>query len=42
MKTLQLKIDTHLYDILLAMLKGLPQDKIKIMEDVKDNKVIKH
>ncbi len=37
MKTLQLKIDNSLYEILLSMLKGLPQDKIKIIEDRKQN-----
>jgi hypothetical protein len=32
MKTLCLKIDESLYEILLSMLKGLPAQKIKIIE----------
>jgi hypothetical protein len=32
MKTLCLKIDESLYEILLSMLKGLPEQKIKIIE----------
>ena len=32
MKTLCLKIDESLYEMLLSMLKGLPQQKIKIIE----------
>ena len=35
MKTLQLTIDDNLYDTLLALLKGLPKNKIKIIEDSK-------
>lgn len=35
MRTLQLKIDNNLYEIILSMLKGLPQNKIKIIEDEK-------
>jgi len=33
MKTLQLKVDNNIYDTLLSMLKGLPHDKIEIIED---------
>lgn len=33
MKALQLKINERLYDTLLAMLKGLPQKDIEIIED---------
>ena len=33
MRTLHLKIDNNVYDTLMAMLKGLPDDKIKIIED---------
>jgi len=32
MKTLQLNIEDHLYDTLLAMLKGLPKQDIEIIE----------
>ena len=34
MKTMQLTVDNNLYDILLSMLKGLPQDKIEIVESI--------
>jgi len=34
MKTLHIKVDDTLYDILLAMLKGLPAQRIEIIEDV--------
>ncbi len=33
MKTLRLTVDDYLYDTLLAMLKGLPEQNIKIIED---------
>ncbi len=33
MKTLQLKVDDQLYEILLAMLKGLPEQQIDIIEN---------
>ncbi len=33
MKTLYLKIDNSLYEIILAMLRGLPKNKIKIIEE---------
>jgi len=33
MKTLQLTVEDYLYDTLLAMLKGLPEQNIKIIED---------
>jgi len=33
MKTLQLTVDDKLYDTLLSMLKGLPKQQIKIIED---------
>jgi len=35
LKTLQLKMDDSLYETVLAMLKGLPEEKIKIMEEDK-------
>lgn len=37
MKTLQLKINDHLYDMLLAMLKGLPKNDIEIIESYEEN-----
>ena len=37
MRTLQLKIDNNVYDTLLAMLKGLPEDKINIIEDEQED-----
>ena len=33
MKTLHLKIDNSLYEIILLMLKGLPRNKIRIIEE---------
>ncbi len=33
MKTLRLTVEDYLYDTLLAMLKGLPKQNIKIIED---------
>jgi len=33
MKTLQLIVEDNLYEILLAMFKGLPEKQIKIIED---------
>ena len=33
MKTLYLKIDNSLYEIILSMLRGLPRNKIKIIEE---------
>ncbi len=37
MKTLHLKVDNNIYDILLSMLKGLPKEKIEIIEDKQAN-----
>ena len=36
MRTLHLKVNDNLYGILLAMLKGLPNEKIEIIEEDDD------
>ena len=36
MKTVFLKIDNSLYEIILSMLRGLPKNKIRIIEEDKD------
>ncbi|WP_446008473.1 hypothetical protein [Candidatus Electrothrix sp.] len=37
MKTLHLQIDNSIYGIILSMLRGLPRNKIKIIEEKPDN-----
>lgn len=37
MKTLHLQLDNSLYGIILAMLRGLPKNKIKIIEEKPGN-----